>query len=132
MSSTGWTKTKREVTTLVRLWSKRMLLEAWHIEIEILSKLHGSTIGQINWVDGYKSATLQISEVKWTASSDEFKSHTVVHELRHLFQAPVTEILAKYVGYQTLVWKAVNDELEKVCDTDAKILLQIYRRKRSG
>jgi hypothetical protein len=131
MSNGGWTKIKREAALLVRLWSRRMLLDTWHIEIEVLPKLKGSTICQVNWVDGYKSATLQISEAKWAEASDEYKAHTVAHELRHLFLAPVTEVLAKYVGYETLVWKAVNEELEKACETDAKIFLQTYRRRRT-
>jgi hypothetical protein len=124
----GWTKAKREAVALVRLWQKRMALEGWHIDVEFVPKL-GGDIAQINWANGYQDAKLAISEKKWSEATPEAKLRTIIHELRHLGYAPATEVLSKYVGYESLVWKAVTEAMEKVCDVDAAILAKAYRRK---
>lgn len=123
-------KHQREATTLVRLWAKRLGIDtSWHIDVTFLSKLKGNTIAQINWPDGYQSANLQISERAWAEATDDAKSRACGHELRHLVLAPVTEVLAKYVGYETLVYKAVNDALEKIHDHDTGVIAKAYKRR---
>jgi hypothetical protein len=106
------------------------LTPGWHIDVTFVSKLKGNTLAQMEWAAGYQTAEMEISEAQWNTTTPEGKDRAIIHELRHLVYAPASDKLASYCGYETHVWKAVNDEMEKICDSDAGVFMRVYRRRR--
>jgi hypothetical protein len=128
--------TEQQCTRLVRTWIRRLGLDSWpNIEIEYHDNprvQRKPTDADVNWLKGYRVATLRIRRGMLTDQPRVYIVRTVVHELRHLHYAKASDAIARYVGDGSIVYKAWGDVEEDLCDQDAAAFMRAWGESEGG
>ena len=128
--------TEQQCTRLVRTWAKRLGLDSWpNIDIEYHDNprvKRKPTDADVNWIKGYRVATLRIRRSMLTDQPRAYVLRTIIHELRHLHYARASDALARYVGDSSITYRAWEDVEEDLCDQDAAAFMRAYNEAEGG
>lgn len=120
------------IARYLNVWAPFLGLDAeWDIKIALVDKLPGEgksdedSAAEAVWTTGYRSARLYFLEKELCSCSDADAESYVLHELGHLWYAPVSELIEAMTGTRSTVTDALGVAEETLIDRWTRNLLRL-------
>jgi hypothetical protein len=110
----------------LRVWQRRCHLDGYSLNVEFAAKGKAWTV---RIVPGYKEAYLFIPKPDYDALSPAECDRRICHEFFHVFNAPVSDLLGKLIGFGSYVYKECHDAEERRAEDFADIMTRAYARR---
>jgi hypothetical protein len=80
-------------------------------------------------VPGYQESYLFIPKPDYDALTPAEVDRRICHELYHVFNAPISDLLGKLIGFDSYVYKEIHDAEERRADAFADMMCRAYSHK---
>jgi len=107
--------TREDVDRWIDFWGNRFALNGWTIKTKYPARDDKVAAAEINWSEGYCSATLTIWPCFFKDSTRYGAWRIICHELLHLCFAPVADELVQQLG-DRIVYSSYKRQMERAID----------------
>lgn len=114
----------------------RLGLDKWHVDVEFSAKKSANfcMMDLAPVLKGYSQGLLTVYTETFAEYPMAARIKALIHELRHLHYAELDATIFEQVGADSKVAKALDREVEKLCDADAQYFYRKFytRRRKNG
>lgn len=124
---------EKRILDEVNLWMPRLGIYSWHVNVEFLDKGSRGTVAEVVFApysEGYREARLLVYVKAIAERTPRQQTLDIIHELRHLHYERINAKIQQMCGVETIVTKAIEAEIETLCDKDALYFYKLYSRRK--
>lgn len=125
--------TERQLERIVRVWQKRLGLQAWDVKLSFVPTSYCSCSDDADattWRQNDYDRAVIFPNAKWASWDDDYLNRLIVHELMHLVTRDLDRVIASveeqiHADAWRMIDKRYDHEIEGVVDRIANRFVDI-------